>query len=57
MASTQALNNQEVKYGFLDPQTNVFYAFSSEREYLMFLEMMSSGNLTEPQETVEAIPD
>ena len=26
-------------YGFLDPQTNVFYAFDSAEEYQRFLDM------------------
>lgn len=31
-------------YGFLDPQTNIFYAFDSPEEYQCFLDMAAQMN-------------
>jgi len=37
---SEGSSTQQLTYGFLDPQTNVFYAFDSFQDYSMFMSLM-----------------
>jgi len=41
------MSHEDIRFGFLEPETNIFYEFDSQKEYLAFLHYISQSQLTD----------